>query len=105
MNVFYSPDTQGLKEIPLFTSGDGGNQTVYFTNAAVYSICSEGALYVSPRYKDGSFDVDEWVEVDFMEVMAGEGQVYFEFLTAVQDCLEVDAIHDPKSGYYLSKGA
>ena len=98
MNVFYSPETQGLKEIPDF--GSGVAMTVYFTISAVFSICSEGALYVSPRYKDGSFDVDNWVEVDFMEVMAGEGQVYFEFLTAVQDCLITDARHDPKSGYY-----
>ena len=102
MNVFYSPDTQGLKEIPIFTYNDTmvETQTVYFTKPTVYSICSEGALYSSPRYMDGSFDPDNWVEVDFHEIEACDGVVMLELMKAIQNCLEVDAIHDPNSGYF-----
>ena len=95
MNVFYNTDTRGLKALPSefideMETADCSPVTCYFTNSAVFTICSEGALYVSPRYKDGSFDSGDWVEVDFMEVMAGEGQVYFDLVTAIQDCLVVE---------------
>ena len=100
MNVFYPETTQGLKEIPDFT-GNGDSQTVYFTDSAVYSICSEGTLYVSPRYVDGSFDVDEWVEVDFM-AMLGEEPIYMEAIHAIQDCLIADA---QRQGIYYTTAA
>ena len=106
MKVFYSPETHGLKEIPDFLDvNDGNNQTVYFTKPTVYSICSEGALYSSPRYVDGSFDPDNWVEVDFAEIEACDGTVMLELMKAIQNCLVCDAIHDPKSGYYLQAAA
>ena len=95
-----------MKEVPDFTGDNNGeNYTLYFTKPTVYSICSEGALYSSPRYVDGSFDPENWVEVDFQEVLECDGTVYHMFLTAVQDCLVTDAIHDSTKGYYLSKGA
>ena len=97
MNVFYNTSTRGLKTAIV---GDE-MQTVYFTEGTVYSICSEGALYSTPRYVDGSYDSDEWVEVDFMALL-GEEPIYMEALTAIQDCLVVDAMHDPASGYYKS---
>ena len=107
MNVFYSPETHGLKEVPSFQYNDTvvETQTVYFTKPTVYSICSEGALYSSPRYVDGSFDPDNWVEVDFAEILACDGTVMHELMVAIQNCLVCDAIHDPKSGYYLQAAA
>ena len=103
MNVFYSPLTHGLKDIPDFTGDNHGESTtVYFTKPTVYSICSEGALYSSPRFIDGSFDPDQWDEVDFGEIEACDGSVALELMKAIQNCLVCDAIHDPKSGYYLS---
>ena len=98
MNVFYNTSTRGLKTAIV---GDD-MQTVYFTEYKVYSICSEGALYSTPRYVDGSYDSDEWVEVDFDDCLAAYGTVYRTMLTAIQDCLVVDAMNDPASGYYKS---
>ena len=49
-----------------------------------YSICSEGALYYTPLYQDGSVNVDDWSEVDFMSMFGEEEYLRFE----------VDDIHD-----------
>lgn len=49
-----------------------------------YSICSEGALYYTPLYQDGSINVEDWSEVDFMSLMGEEENLRFE----------VDDIHD-----------
>ncbi len=96
MNAFYPKTTRGLKTA-LISEDEMG--TVYFTEGCVYSICSEGALYSSARYRDGSYDVD-WVEVDFAEVEACNGTIHHQLITAIQDCLVVDAMNDPASGYY-----
>ena len=103
-NVFYNRQTRGLKQLPFGLVEDDHPVTVYFTESTVYTICSEGALYSSPRYLDGSFDPEDWCEVDFAECEAANGTVYHTMLTAIQDCLEVDAIHDP-SGWYFKKAA
>ena len=49
-----------------------------------YSICSEGALYYTPLYQDGSMNVEDWTEVDLMSLMGEEENLPFE----------VDDIHD-----------
>ena len=49
-----------------------------------YSICSEGALYYTPLYQDGSMNVEDWTEVDLMSLMGEEENLRFE----------VDDIHD-----------
>ena len=91
MNVFYPKSTTGLKEIPLFTSGDGGTQNVYFTDSHLYCICSEGTLYQSPRFLDGSFDNDVWEEVDYDELNQ---------LESIQDTLVEQA---QKEGWYYTQ--
>ena len=101
MNVFYPKTTRGLKSALIGEE----TATLYFTSPTVYSICSEGALYSSPRYIDGSYDSDEWVEVDFDEVEACDGIVYRTMLQAIQDCLVCEATHNPSSGYYQSAAA
>ena len=105
-NVFYPRQTRGLKSIPTFEYNETviDSMTVYFTEHFVYSICSEGALYSSPRLIDGSFDPTDWIEVDFAGNERVNGDVYTTMLTAIQDCLEVDAIHDPDSGYFRTAG-
>ena len=49
-----------------------------------YSICSEGALYYTPLYQDGSMNVEDWTEVDLMSLMGEEENLRFA----------VDDIHD-----------
>lgn len=49
-----------------------------------YSICSEGALYYTPLYQDGSMNVEDWTEVDLMSLMGEEENLRFE----------IDDIHD-----------
>ena len=49
-----------------------------------YSICSEGALYYTSLYQDGSMNVEDWTEVDLMSLMGEEENLRFE----------VDDIHD-----------
>ena len=105
-NVFYNRQTRGLKQLPLGLMDWYADRpvTVYFTEHFVYTICEEGALYSSPRFLDGSFDPTDWTEVDFAECAAANGTVYHTMLTAIQDCLEVDAMHDP-SGWYFKSAA
>ena len=97
MNVFYNKTTTGLKNAPT----ESESPTVYLTEGMVYTIDSEGTLFSTPRDLDGSYDTN-WVEVDFPEVIANHGTVWGMALTAIQDCLEVDAIHD-ESGWYFKK--
>ena len=49
-----------------------------------YSICSEGALYYTPMYKDGSINVEDWSEVDLMSLLGEDENLR----------LEVDQIHE-----------
>ena len=98
MNVFFKSTVLGLKSSPISRDETG---TVYLTESTAYCIDCEGTLYSSARYKDGSFDTD-WVLVDFDEVRACNGVVHHMLITAVQDCLVVDAMNDPASGYYKS---
>mgnify|MGYP001626628714 CR=1 FL=1 len=103
MNVFYNSDTRGLKELPvgLLDNTDCG-QTAYFTRADAYIIDCEGELYRAPRYNDGSFNTDSFDMVDFKRHADYDGTVYVEMLTAVQDVLVCDAIHDPSGWYFKS---
>ncbi len=94
MNVFYNKATTGLKNAPC---NEGESDTVYLSQGTVYTIDSEGTLLSTPRYLDGSYDNDNWVEVDYEEVVDNHGTVWGMLLTAIQDCLECDAMN---SGWY-----
>ena len=48
-----------------------------------YSIDSEGTLYYTPQYQDGSINLEDWSEVDLMNLMGEEENLR----------LEVDRIH------------
>lgn len=37
-----------------------------------YSICSEGALYYTPMYKDGSINLEDWIEVESVDELDDE---------------------------------
>ena len=91
MNVFYSPSTQGLKEIPDFDGATTGTETVYFTQQHVYAIDTEGTLYVSPRFVDGSYETTIWEEVEYDELNQ---------LTYIQDALVEQA---QKEGWYYTQ--
>ena len=43
-----------------------------------YSICSEGALYYTPMYQDGSINVEDWCEVDLMSLMGEDENLRLE---------------------------
>ena len=49
-----------------------------------YSICSEGALYYTPMYKDGTINIEDWSEVDLMSLLGEDENLR----------LEVDQIHE-----------
>jgi hypothetical protein len=49
-----------------------------------YSICSEGALYYTPLYQDGTVNLEDWSEVDLMHLMGEDENLR----------CEVDEIHD-----------
>ena len=48
-----------------------------------YSIDSEGTLFYTPKYQDGSINLEDWCEVDLMNLMGEEENFR----------LEVDEIH------------
>ena len=37
-----------------------------------YSIDSEGTLFYTPQYQDGSINLEDWCEVDLMHLMGEE---------------------------------
>ena len=37
-----------------------------------YSIDSEGTLFYTPKYQDGSINLEDWCEVDLMSLMGEE---------------------------------
>ena len=94
MNIFYPKTTRGLKVIPDFTDS-GENENVFFTQHGVYSIDSEGTLYVSKRYMDGSFDVDDWEEVILSELKDNNE---FDAACLAESCLMEQA---QKEGWYF----
>ena len=49
-----------------------------------YSIDSEGTLFYTPQYQDGSINLEDWCEVDLMSLMGEEENLR----------LEIDAIHE-----------
>ena len=49
-----------------------------------YSIDSEGTLFYTPQYQDGSINLEDWCEVDLMHLMGDEENLR----------LEVDEIHE-----------
>ena len=53
-------------------------------NGCAYSIDSEGTLFYTPQYQDGSINVEDWCEVDLMSLMGEEENLR----------LEIDAIHE-----------
>ena len=88
MNVFYPQTTLGLKSIPFninecMSEDEIDSQSVFFTETHVYSIDSEGTLYVSKRFADGSFNVDDWdyaddvqaqCELDIQDILIEQAQ-------------------------------
>ena len=49
-----------------------------------YSIDSEGTLFYTPQYQDGSINLEDWCEVDLMSLMGEEENLR----------LEIDTIHE-----------
>jgi len=49
-----------------------------------YSIDSEGTLFYTPQYQDGSINLEDWCEVDLMQLLGEDENLR----------LEVDAIHE-----------
>ena len=60
-------------------------------NGCAYSIDSEGTLFYTPLYQDGTMNVEDWCEVDLMHLMGEDENLR----------LEVDNIHNQLIG--LSK--
>ena len=56
-----------------------------------YSVDSEGTLYYTPQYQDGSINLEDWCEVDLMHLLGEDENLR----------LEVDNIHNQLIG--LSK--
>ena len=56
-----------------------------------YSVDSEGTLFYTPQYQDGSINLEDWCEVDLMHLMGEDENLR----------LEVDNIHNQLIG--LSK--
>jgi hypothetical protein len=44
-------------------------------HGCAYSIDSEGTLYYTPQYNDGSINVEDWDEVDHMSLLGEEEEV------------------------------
>jgi len=44
-------------------------------HGCAYSIDSEGTLYYTPQYNDGSINVEDWDEVDHMALLGEEEEV------------------------------
>jgi len=44
-------------------------------HGCAYSIDSEGTLYYTPQYNDGSINVEDWCEVDHMALLGEEDDV------------------------------
>ncbi len=44
-------------------------------HGCAYSIDSEGTLYYTPQYNDGSINVEDWSEVDHMALLGEEDDV------------------------------
>ena len=49
-----------------------------------YSIDSEGTLYYTPLFKDGTVKLDDWTEVDHLSLLGEDKNVY----------LMVDKVHE-----------
>ena len=60
-------------------------------HGGAYSVDSEGTLYFTPQHQDGSINLENWSEVDLMQLL-GEDEILR---------LEVDNIHNQLIG--LSK--
>ena len=56
-----------------------------------YSVDSEGTLFYTPQYQDGSINLEDWCEVDLMHLLGEDENLR----------LEVDNIHNQLIG--LSK--
>ena len=44
-------------------------------HGCAYSIDSEGTLYYTPQYNDGSINVEDWDEVDHMSLLGEEDDI------------------------------
>jgi len=44
-------------------------------HGCAYSIDSEGTLYYTPQYNDGSINVEDWDEVDHMALLGEEDDI------------------------------
>ena len=55
-------------------------------HGCVYSIDSEGVLYVTPQFQDDTIDLTDWTEVDHM-AMLGEEQSVRDVIDTVHEKL------------------
>ena len=62
----YSIKCLEVNEMIVLTCDDHG---------CAYSIDSEGTLYYTPQYNDGSINVEDWSEVDHMALLGEEEEV------------------------------
>ena len=100
MNVFYPQTTLGLKSIPFninecMSEDEIDSQSVFFTETHVYSIDSEGTLYYSKRFADGSFNVDDWDYVEYVQA-----QCELDDYNYIQDTLIEQA---QEEGWYYTR--
>jgi hypothetical protein len=58
-------------------------------NGCAYSIDSEGTLFYTPQYQDGSINVEDWCEVDFMSLMGEEEDLRLEIDEVHQKLIEM----------------
>jgi len=58
-------------------------------NGCAYSIDSEGTLFYTPQYQDGSINVEDWCEVDFMSLMGEEEDFRLEIDEVHQKLIEM----------------
>lgn len=58
-------------------------------NGCAYSIDCEGTLFYTPQYQDGSINVEDWCEVDFMSLMGEEEDLRLEIDEVHQQLIEM----------------
>ena len=57
-----------------------------------YSIDSEGTLFYTPQYQDGSINLEDWCEVDLMSLMGEEENLRLEIDEIHQQLIEMSKV-------------
>jgi len=71
------------------------------TLGCAYSIDSEGALYYSPQYINGTVNVDDWIEVDHLSLLGEEENLREEIESIHQQLIDISKL----MGEYFQKGS